>query len=94
MIVVTTTPELGRLLHQHGAVERIPDDERYRALQQGLQERGCRLTPLFPDTTEESLLTWFELRGTLKGVPAELDALLQLPGIEGAYEKPADDLPQ
>ncbi len=95
MLSVITTPPLGKLLHEFGDIKDLPDDQKvaYKPLLNWLKKKSFKLEANFPDTGEASLQVYFVLQATTAPTEEEVTFLLTLPGIDGAYEKPMEDLP-
>lgn len=95
MIEVTLTPELARLLQQHGGFDAMTagDAQPFNKLVAFLKRTHSALQPTFPDISDDGLLPFFRLVAT-KPIPnTALQQLLTLPGVEGAYSKPDDEPP-
>ena len=89
MIVVITTPQLGKLLQDsHGIA-----GSQNKKLLQWLQKHDSLLQPTFPGVEEESMQVYFELQSQHNISDNDLEELRQLPGIEGAYRKAAEEPP-
>jgi hypothetical protein len=93
MIAVITSPELGKLLHQNTDERHKVEAEQYRKLQSWLDKHHYTLQPTFPGIDVESMQVFFQLQSAKEVSDKEIEALRQLPGIEGAYRKAAEDLP-
>ncbi len=93
MINVVTTSALGKLLFQHGSFENFPNANDYLSLQKWLEKKQARLNPTFPENEDQQLRNHYRLEANLEISQEDLDNLLKMPGIDGAFKKPADDLP-
>lgn len=95
MIAVATSTALAKALHQYKYVSRFPEAlaKDYKLLKAWLDKHLADLQPTFPDTDNEQLLIHFQLTSPKHLTQSDLDSLLRVPGIKGAYEKPSDDIP-
>ncbi len=93
MIVVVTSSRLGRILQHHPDTKNFSDSKDYLALQKWLEQNKGRLVPTFPETESENLQVYFQLQTETTLTQTDLNELLKLHGIEGAYEKPSEELP-
>jgi hypothetical protein len=51
------------------------------------------LIPTFPGIDSNPLETYFQLHADTTLTAADLQSLMDLPGIESVFEKPSDELP-
>lgn len=65
------------------------------AVSRELQALGLRATPMHPGTDDPSLQGWHVLQQVRPGdLDAALARLQQVPGVDGAYRKPAGEPPE
>lgn len=93
MIVVITSQELGQLLHRSAGKSESVNSQPFQQLQNWLQKHHYTLQPTFPGIDVASMQVYFELQPANKISEQEIAELSQMPGIEGAYRKAAEDLP-
>jgi hypothetical protein len=87
-ITVKVQPELAPALRPGGP----PSDESDR-LAETLREHGASLTPLHPDTSDETLGSYFTAEVGDARADDLVRALNSSPAVEGAYVKPLDEPP-
>lgn len=93
MIVVITSQELGQLLHQAAANLESVGNNHFEKLHNWLKKHHYTLQPTFPGIDVESMQVYFHLQPATEISEQEIAELSQMPGIEGAYRKAAEDLP-
>ena len=89
MIVVITTPQLGKLLQ--GSEEL--SGRQNKKLQQWLQTHHASLRPTFPGVEDETMVVYFQLVSQQHISDVDIEELRELPGIDGAYRKAAEEPP-
>jgi hypothetical protein len=71
-----------------------PAAETARAIVKLIHRAGARIAPTHPGVTDPSLSTSFTIEGLdREALGALAERLRALSGVEGAYVKPADELP-
>ncbi len=93
MIVVTTTLQFAKLLNQPSFVSKSDNNKNFKELIDWLKKHHCTLRPTFPNIHEESMQIYFELQSTNEINEKEIESLRTLPGIDGAYRKSEEGLP-
>lgn len=94
MIVVTTSLQLAKLLNQPVSVAKSDNNKNFKELISWLQKHHCTLRPTFPNISQESMQIYFELQCANEINEHEIESLRTLPGIDGAYRKSEEGLPQ
>jgi len=94
MIVVTTSLPLAKLLNAKEPVTKSDNDKNFKDLTIWLQKHHCKLDPTFPNIDQENMQIYFELNCAGDINEHQIEHLRTLPGIEGAYRKSEEGLPQ
>ena len=93
MIVVIISTHLRKLLDLYGNIDQIPPKEGYLLLQDWRSQHQCSLEPTFPEIEDESMRVYYQLKPEKEIKESSIQTLRQLDGIDGAYKKADEGLP-
>lgn len=90
--MVITSQGLAEILHNlSNDEESLPYD--FSNILTWLKKNNLTLQPTFPGIEEASMLVYFQLGADDEITDKQLEQLRQMPGIEAAYRKGAEELP-